>query len=154
MKVNLTPVQIGLAVAVGAGLLYFLKKKADGLTISGAAAAVGAGAVSAADGIFSGAVKGVGSLVGIPDTSVSQCERDKAAGNAWDASFSCSAGDFLSYAWGSVTGSTSTQASNTRYERPGATGKGESSVYDWSLSSSGPSQGSFASGMTFKPFSF
>lgn len=153
MKVNLTPVQIGVAVAIGAGLLYFLKKKADGLTISGAAAAVGAGAVSAADGIFSGAVKGVGSLVGIPDTSVSQCERDKAAGNSWDASFSCSAGDFLSYAWGSVTGS-STQASTTRYERPGGTGKGEASINDWSLSSSGPSQGSFAAGTTFNPFGF
>lgn len=149
--IKMTPVQIGVAVAIGAGLLYFLKKKADGLTISGAAAAVGAGAVSAADGIFSGAVKGVGSLVGIPDTSVSQCERDKAAGNSWDASFSCSAGEFLSYAWGSVTGS-STKSTNTRYQRPGTTGSGESSVYDWSLSSSGPSQGSFAAGTTFNPF--
>lgn len=152
--IKMTPVQMGIAVAIGAGLLYFLKKKADGLTISGAAAAVGAGAVSAADGIFSGAVKGVGSLVGIPDTSMSQCEQDKAAGNSWDASFSCSAGDFLSYALGSVTGSTSTQSSNTRYQRPGTSGSGESSVYDWSLSSSGPSQGSFAAGTSFNPFAY
>lgn len=152
--IKMTPVQIGLTVVLGAGLLYFLKKKADGLTVKQVAVSVGEAAVDAADGIFSGAVKGVGSLVGIPDTSQSQCARDKAAGNTWDASFSCSAGDFLSYAWGSVTGSSSTQARNTRYERPGSTGKGESSVYDWSLSASGPSQGSFAAGTTFNPFGF
>ena len=90
-------------------------------------------------------------LVGIPDTNKTQCERDKAAGNTWDASFSCAAGDFLSYAWGKVTGS-NTNAAVTRYERPGTSGSGGTSVYDWSIASNGPSEGSFAGGLTFDPF--
>ena len=127
MIIKPSPLTIGLGIVAGAALLYFFKKKADGLTVSGAAAAVGGAAVGVADGIFSGTVKGVGGLVGIPDTNKTQCERDKAAGNTWDASFSCAAGDFLSYAWGKVTGS-NTNAAVTRYERPGTSGSGGTSV--------------------------
>lgn len=53
-----------------------------------------------------GAVEGIGLAVGIPRTSVSQCQADKAAGRWWDASFSCTAGDFVSSGAAAVFGST------------------------------------------------
>lgn len=60
-----------------------------------------------------GAVEGIGLMVGIPRTDMTKCERAKAEGRWWDASFDCPAGDFLSSgasaAYGSVFGSTSVQ---------------------------------------------
>ena len=46
--------------------------------------------------IGKGGIVGIGSWVGIPETNSEQCQIDLAAGNNWAASFSCSAGDFVS----------------------------------------------------------
>lgn len=58
---------------------------------------IGGAVVDLADGALSGAVVGAGQVVGIPATNQTQCERDKAAGNTWAASFSCPAADWLRY---------------------------------------------------------
>jgi hypothetical protein len=119
-----------IAAAIGGALLYMLKKKMAGATVAGAAQALGGAVVDVADGAVSGVVKGAGGLFGIPDTNPSQCAADKAAGNTWDASFSCSAGDFFGHLWGSDTpqSSQSTKQSITAYER--AQGSGSGSVLD------------------------
>lgn len=78
--------------AVLAALVYVASK---GARETGAA--IGAAAVDLVDGAVSGAVVGIGERVGIPATNVSQCERDKAAGDTWAASFSCPAADWLRY---------------------------------------------------------
>lgn len=82
---------VGAALAGGA-LLYILAQKRAGESLAAAAARSAVGLVGDA-GV--GAVKGVGELVGVPDTSTDQCEKDLAAGNHWDASFSCPASRFL-----------------------------------------------------------
>lgn len=61
--------------------------------------AIGAGAVDLATGIVGGAVIGIGEAVGIPQTNITECDRAKAEGRTWDASFACPAGDFLAYGW-------------------------------------------------------
>jgi hypothetical protein len=60
---------------------------------------VGGTAVDMADGLIGGAVVGVGQLVGIPATNMNECEKAKAEGRTWDASFACPAGDFIKYLW-------------------------------------------------------
>ena len=55
------------------------------------------GVVNAADGLAAGAVKGVGALVGVPDTDPTLCAQAMAEGRTWDASKYCPAGTFLSY---------------------------------------------------------
>jgi len=100
---------VALAVA-GAAALYVLKRSLPSLsdlvpsadTTRAAVANVGGYAGQAA----AGAVEGVGLAIGIPRTDQTQCERDKAAGNWWAASFSCPAGDFLSSGASAVFGST------------------------------------------------
>lgn len=77
-------------------------------TRAGNAAKLAQGATRVAGEVAGGVVKGVGEIVGIPDTDQTQCQRDLAAGNYWDASFSCPAGDF---ARGLVYGSTSVSTS-------------------------------------------
>lgn len=61
--------------------------------------AIGGGAVDLVNGVVGGAVTGIGEAVGIPKTEPSACERAKAAGDTWAASFDCPAGDFLNYWW-------------------------------------------------------
>lgn len=58
---------------------------------------IGAGAVDLADGVIGGTVESIGAMVNIPPTNQTQCEIDKAKGDTWAASFSCSARDFLNY---------------------------------------------------------
>lgn len=60
---------------------------------------VGGAVIDFADGALSGAVVGIGERVGIPATNLTECQRAKAEGRTWDASFACPAGDFLSYLW-------------------------------------------------------
>lgn len=96
MNINLTPVQMAV---VGGGVallgLIWLKKK-PGQSLASAAAA---GAVTAAADVAAGTVVGVGEVFGIPATNMTECERAKAEGRTWDASFACPAGDFISYWW-------------------------------------------------------
>lgn len=72
--------------AAGAALLglFVLSRK-------GVAEALARGAVGVAEGAVVGTVKGVGDLVGIPDTDADQCTLDLARGDLVAASFSCPA---------------------------------------------------------------
>lgn len=93
------------ALAVG-GLVWWTSRKVAGIT-PGTVAQTAVGWVESA---AVGTVKGIGSVFGIPDTNKTQCERDMAAGNWWDASFSCPAGTFISGGVGAVFGSTNVSA--------------------------------------------
>lgn len=107
MKLSTDTKLIGVGILAAAGALWYL-------TRSGNAAKIGAGAVGAVADLGAGAVKGIGAVVGIPDTSATQCQQDLAAGRYWDASFSCPAGTYLAgvaSAAGSVFGSTALSAS-------------------------------------------
>lgn len=56
-----------------------------------AVAGIAAGAVDAAGGV----VLGVGDAFGVPRTEPDKCAAAKAAGDTWEASFACPAGDFI-----------------------------------------------------------
>lgn len=89
----------------GAALLVLLVNQASGgAIVRESAAGIAEGAVTAIGDVAGGAVLGIGDAVGVPRTDQSQCEADKAAGRWWDASFSCPAKDFVSGAWGALTG--------------------------------------------------
>jgi len=95
MKLQNIPVTYAMAgAAVVAALLYVAAKG-----VKGAAQGAAAAAVDLADGIVTGTVVGVGEAVGIPQTNQTACERAKAEGRTWDASFDCPAVDFLKYLW-------------------------------------------------------
>lgn len=79
-------------------------------TRAGNAAKLAQGATRVAGEVAGGVVKGVGEIVGIPDTDQTQCQRYLAAGNYWDASFSCPAKDFIGGVFGSTAVSTSESA--------------------------------------------
>lgn len=85
------------AILIGAGLgllaIAFIAIKG----IKGTAAAVGSAAVDVVDGVVTGTVEGIGGAVGIPKTSQTECQKAKAEGRTWDASFACPAKDFLKY---------------------------------------------------------
>ena len=87
----------GAALAGGVAL-YVLAQKKPGESMAGALGRAAGGAVGDA---AVGAVKGVGSVFGIPDTSMTKCQQDLAAGRTWDASFSCPAMQFVSGVWNS-----------------------------------------------------
>lgn len=76
---------VGVAGAALVG--YMLYRNGVRGAASGAVGAIGQAAV--------GAVEGIGSLVGIPRTNLTECERAKAEGRWLDASFSCPAANFI-----------------------------------------------------------
>lgn len=83
-----------IAAGAGIGLLALLAMR--GLQTQGAAglgAAVGRSVIDAGAGV----VIGIGEAVGIPATEQTACQRAKAAGDLWEASFACPAGDFISW---------------------------------------------------------
>lgn len=82
--------------AVGLALVWAMTRSGG---VAGLAQSIGGAAVDAVDGVVSGAVIGIGAQVGIPATSRTQCEIDKANGDTWEASFSCPATDFIRYVW-------------------------------------------------------
>jgi hypothetical protein len=84
-------------VAIVAALALWVRSRGG---LANAAGAVVSGAASAADSVVGGAVVGAGQVVGIPATNADQCGRDLAAGNYWDASFSCPATRFISARFG------------------------------------------------------
>lgn len=71
--------------------------------VSRNARAVGSAVAETAGEVAVGAVEGLGQVIGIPPTNQTQCQRDIAAGDWWEASFSCPAGDFLGAVWGAST---------------------------------------------------
>lgn len=85
----------GVAAVAGLGLVVYLARRVQVPTAGGLASGLASGAVDAVHGAAVGAVEGIGSVFGIPQTSISQCDADLAAGRAWDASFSCPAARFV-----------------------------------------------------------
>ncbi len=107
MKMATDTKLIALVALAGVGAIWWL-------TRTGSAQNLASGAVAAVGNAGVGVVKGLGTLVGIPDTSQTQCDRDIAAGHYWDASFSCPAGRFIGAGYdaakGAVFGSTAVSA--------------------------------------------
>lgn len=85
----------GVAAIAGIGVVVVMARKVQMPTVGGIAGGLASGAVEAANAAFVGGVKGIGSVLGIPDTSMTQCQKDLAAGRTWDASFSCPATDYI-----------------------------------------------------------
>lgn len=110
MKISNTLYLYGGAAAMGLGLIWWA-------TRAGNAAKLAQGTVRVAGEVATGAVKGVGQILGVPDTDKTQCQRDLEAGNYWDASFSCPAGDYVagvgSKAKAAVFGSTAVSAAQS-----------------------------------------
>lgn len=107
------PLVVG-AVVVGGVLLYAVAKKKPGESM---AKTLGMGAVTAVGDAAAGAVVGLGSLIGIPETNTDQCSADIAAGRMWDASFSCPAGRFLSAINGQKTPADTAQSESELIDR-------------------------------------
>lgn len=80
-------------VAVGAAVIWAMTQG----NAKQAGAAIGSALVDAADGVLKGAVTSAGQMAGIPATNMTACEKAKAEGRTWDASFDCPAVDFLKY---------------------------------------------------------
>jgi hypothetical protein len=76
------------------GAVWWVKKSGA----AGVGQSIGSAAADLTNGVISGGVTGIGAAVGIPKTNLTQCQKDKAAGDTWAASFSCTALDFLKYA--------------------------------------------------------
>ena len=74
--------------------------------VSGVAEDTGRAIVSAADGVATGVVTGIGEAVGIPKTNVSKGVQDVQRGDWWNASFDLPAVDFIreasNAAWNNV----------------------------------------------------
>lgn len=87
---NAQQAAIGAGVVVALGVALWIWKRGVG----GVAQDVAGGAVKAAGGAAVGVTKGAASLVGIPDTDAAKCQQAIGAGNFWDASFYCTAGEF------------------------------------------------------------
>lgn len=86
-----------IGLMVGMGLLALKMMGAGG--VAGAAA----GAVGVADDVAGGLVQGIGAVFGVPMTNQSECDKAKAEGRVLDASFLCSAGDWLGYTTGQAS---------------------------------------------------
>ncbi|WP_423197141.1 hypothetical protein DFLDMN_000717 [Cupriavidus sp. H19C3] len=82
-----------LLAASAIAAIVFVVKKNGGL--QGAAAGAASALVGAVGDAASGAVLGIGDVLGIPRTDMTECERAIAEGRTWDASFACPAGTFL-----------------------------------------------------------
>lgn len=98
---------IALGVLGVAGLIWYASRRVS--SAGGLAGMAGSAAQSAVEAVGAagvGVVKGIGSVLGVPDTNRSACEADIASGRWLDASFSCPAGTFINAGAGSVFGST------------------------------------------------
>lgn len=95
MKATDIPVTYWLAGGAVLAAVWYIKTKG----VAGAAGAVASNAVHLVDNVVSETVIAVGEVVGIPRTNQTECEKAKAEGRTWDASFACPAGDFVKYLW-------------------------------------------------------
>ena len=69
--------------------------------MNGGARTLARSAAALPGNVAAGVVEGVGASVGVPQTDLSQCDADLAAGRMWSASFSCPAGKFIGAVFGS-----------------------------------------------------
>ena len=88
-----------LAGGVVAAALVWAVTRASSTSASNAGQYIGGAVVDMADGVIGGTVVGVGQIFGVPAPNQALCERAKAEGRTWDASFDCPAGDFIKYLW-------------------------------------------------------
>ena len=112
---------LAAAALAGLGLIWWASR-------AGLVARAAQGAVGVAGDVAVGTVKGIGQVFGIPDTSMSACERALAAGNVLEASFQCPAGTFIPNAPAAVVKSIGQalgvpQTSQTQCQRDLAAGK-------------------------------
>lgn len=95
-----TKVVIAGALAAAAVLWWVGRKLANpGDTAAGIGAGIVSGVAGAASGVIGEAGNVAGDIVGLPRTSQTACEAAKASGSAWDASFACPAGEWISWMW-------------------------------------------------------
>lgn len=87
----------GAAVAAVLLVLWVKKKGGLGAVAADAGASAGNAVIQFGGGVVSGVALGIGDAIGVPRTNMTECERAKAEGRTWDASFACPAKDFLSY---------------------------------------------------------
>lgn len=95
MALTKNQLMIGGAVA-GVALIYFVG-------VRGLASGAGRAVVHAVGGAAEGAVYGASDIIGLENPDLTKCEKAKLNGDTWQASFSCSAGNFLKYVLGSDT---------------------------------------------------
>lgn len=89
--------QSTVAIALGVvalGVIYYIWKNGAG--------ALARGAVNLANSTIGGAVVGVGDVLGVPETNMTECEQLLAAGKYWDASFKCPAGTLVKGLFGDL----------------------------------------------------
>jgi hypothetical protein len=91
LKINQDAMLIGAAALAGLGLIVWASR-------AGMTQRLASGAVGVVNDVAVGTVKGLGQVVGIPDTNMSACQRALADGNYLEASFQCPAGTFISQA--------------------------------------------------------
>lgn len=94
IKVELIP-PWAWALMAGAGVYLAWKLKEKG--IAGVTAGVVGGTAGVVADVASGTVKGLGQVVGIPDTDGSECASAMAEGRTWAASLYCPAATFARY---------------------------------------------------------
>ena len=94
MKISTDALLIAGGIGVAVLAVAWLSRKGNAQAVG---ETVGEAAVSTIVGAGTGVVLGVGEAVGVPRTNMTECERAKAEGRTWDASFACPAGDFLKY---------------------------------------------------------
>ena len=87
-----TTAKLLLAGAAIAAIAFVVKKNGG---LQGVAAGAAGALVGAVGDAASGAVLGIGDVLGVPRTDMTECERALAEGRTWDASFACPAGTFL-----------------------------------------------------------
>jgi hypothetical protein len=83
--------EAGLAIVGVIGLFLIvnnIKRVVAGAVVGAADVIVDAG---------TGAVIGIGDIIGVPHTDENECEAAMREGRSWDASFACPAGTFLNY---------------------------------------------------------
>lgn len=79
------------ALFMAAVAFYMLKKKGVTNVAAGATTEI----LGVVGDVGAGVVIGVGDVIGIPRTNMTECERALAEGRTWDASFACPAKTFL-----------------------------------------------------------
>jgi hypothetical protein len=88
-------VAIGIALGVAVlGIAYYIWRQGAGAIVRGT--------VNLANDAVGGAVVGLGDVIGIPETNMTECQQLLAAGKYWDASFKCPAGVLLKGVFGDV----------------------------------------------------
>lgn len=95
-QVGKIPPAVWIAAALGVGL-YVIKKGGVGGAVAGVTAGVITGAGEVVKGAGTGAVLGIGDLIGLPRTTETACQKAMREGNNWQASLHCDAKTFLAW---------------------------------------------------------